>query len=92
MFGALCSSDHVSIEALVEVAAAFSPRYEIDGPRDVTLDLSGLERLFGSAHAIADELQRAAAERQLTITVAIAGTRTAARLLAADCHRLPAPS
>lgn len=82
MFGALHGPDHVSIDALIAVAAEFSPRYEIDGPRDVTLDLSGLERLFGSARAIATELQRTAAERDLCVRVAIAGTATAARLLA----------
>jgi protein ImuB len=50
--------------------------------RDVTLDLSGLERLFGDARAIAAELRRTAADRGLRVRVAIAGTRTAARLLA----------
>ena len=82
MFGALYAADDIPIDALIGVAAEFSPRYEINGPRDVTLDLSGLARLFGSAHAIATELQRTAAERGLHIAVAIAGTQTAARLLA----------
>jgi protein ImuB len=83
MFGALYASEGSSTDALVDVAAEFSPRYEVTGPRDVTLDLSGLGRLFGSARAIADELQRTAAGRGLHIAVAIAGTQTAARLLAA---------
>ena len=83
MFGALYAAEGTSIDVLIDVAAEFSPRYEINGPRDVTLDLSGLARLFGSAHAIATELQRTAAERGLDIAVAIAGTQTAARLLAA---------
>ncbi len=65
MFGALYASEGSSTDALVGVAAEFSPRYEVAGPRDVTLDLSGLARLFGSARAIADELQRTAAERGL---------------------------
>jgi protein ImuB len=81
MFGALHASDG-SADALIGVAAEFSPRYEITGPCDVVVDLSGLARLFGSAHAIAIELQRTAAERDLRIRVAIAGTATAARLLA----------
>jgi len=50
------------------------------GPREITLDLSGLERLFGDARAIAQELRRTAADRDLRVRVAIAGTRTAARL------------
>src|SRR5262245_9725101 len=86
MFGALYSSDPASIDALIEVAAEFSPRCEITGPCDVTLDLSGLARLFGSARAIADELQRTAASRDLRVRVAIAGTATAARLLARGSH------
>ena len=45
------------------------------------LDLSGLERLFGDARTIAEELRRTAADRGLRVRVAIAGTRTAARLL-----------
>jgi protein ImuB len=81
MFGALHASDG-STDALIQVAAEFSPRYEITGPGDVAVDLSGLARLFGSAHAIAVELQRTAAEHDLRIRVAIAGTATAARLLA----------
>ena len=86
MFGALYASEGSSTDALVGVAAEFSPRYEVTGPRDVTLDLSGLARLFGSARAIADELQRTAAERGLAVRVAIAGTTTAARLLARGSH------
>src|SRR5688572_19466761 len=86
MFGALYASEGSSTDALVDVAAEFSPRYEVTGPRDVTLDLSGLARLFGSARAIADELQRTAAERDLRVRVAIAGTATAARLLAHGAH------
>jgi protein ImuB len=91
MFGALYAADDIPIDALIGVAADFSPRYEINGPRDVTLDLSGLARLFGSAHAIATELQRTAAERGLHIAVAIAGTQTAARLLAARAFSASAP-
>jgi protein ImuB len=82
MFGTLYGAEGTSTDALVDVAAEFSPRYEVTGPRDVTLDLSGLMRLFGSAHVIASELQRTAAARQLCIRVAIAGTTTAARVLA----------
>ena len=49
--------------------------------REIVLDLSGLERLFGDARTIAEELRRTAADRNLRVRVAIAGTRTAARLL-----------
>ena len=49
--------------------------------RQVVLDLSGLTRLFGDARAMGEALCRAAADRGLRVRVAIAGTRTAARLL-----------
>jgi protein ImuB len=62
------------------VAREFSPRIEVCSPREITLDLSGLERLFGEARAIAHELRRTAADRGVQVRVAIAGTRTAARL------------
>ena len=50
--------------------------------RQVVLDLSGMTRLFGDARAMGEALRRAAADRGLRVRVAIAGTRTAARLLA----------
>jgi protein ImuB len=81
MLGALYSVDGDATDVLAALAADFTPRFEICGPREVVLDLAGLERLFGSLHAIAEELARAAAERQVRVRVAIAGTSTAARLL-----------
>jgi protein ImuB len=69
---------------LLGVARDFSPRIETCGLREVVLDLAGLTRLFGDAKTIADELRRTAADRGLRVRIAIAGTRTAARLLARD--------
>ena len=68
--------------ALMAVAQAFSPRVEPVSAEAVVCDLSGLERLFGTARAIAEELRREAADRGLAVRVAVAATRTAARLLA----------
>lgn len=67
---------------LIEAAREFSPRIERLGERTVVCDVSGLERLFGDARTIAGELQREAASRGLTISVAVAVTRTAAALVA----------
>ena len=78
--GASGETDHVA--TLVTVAQVFSPRVERVGPDAVICDLSGLDRLFGTAHAIAEELRREAADRGLPVRVAVAATRTAARLLA----------
>ena len=49
--------------------------------RQVVLDLSGVTRLFGDPRAMGEALCRTAADRGLRVRVAIAGTRTAARLL-----------
>jgi protein ImuB len=88
MFGAIYGADGSSRDALLAVAREFSPRLEAferafdSAPaKEVLLDLSGLTRLFGDARTIAEELRRTAADRGLQIRVAIAGTRTAARLM-----------
>ena len=80
MFGVVYAAEGSAPEALLEVAREFSPRLETF-EREVLLDLSGLARLFGDAKTIAEELRRTAADRGLQIRVAIAGTRTAARLM-----------
>jgi protein ImuB len=66
---------------LEAIARDFSPRIEHVSDREITLDLHGLERLIGDAPTIAAELRRTAADRGLRVRVAIANTRTAARLL-----------
>jgi protein ImuB len=80
VFGALYAAEGTDQTVLASVAREFSPRIEVCGPREITLDLSGLARLFGDARTIAHELRRTAADRGLRVRVAIAGTRTAARL------------
>jgi protein ImuB len=81
MFGVVYAAEGCSSEALLNLSREFSPRLEVCGAREVVIDLSGLERLFGDARTIAGELRRTAADRGLRVRVAIAGTRTAARLL-----------
>jgi protein ImuB len=81
MFAALYAAEGSPPDVLAEVAREFSPRIEVCGIREIVLDLSGLERLFGDARTIAEELRRTAADRDLRVRVAIAGTRAAARLL-----------
>jgi protein ImuB len=65
------------IAALLAIAGDFSPRIERHGETDVVLDVSGLGRLLGDAHAIGAELARAGAER-----VAVCQSQIGARLLA----------
>jgi protein ImuB len=84
VFACLYAAEGSRHDVLLRVARDFSPRIETCGSREVVLDLAGLTRLFGDAKTIADELRRTAADRGLRIRIAIAGTRTAARLLARD--------
>ena len=65
------------VPALLTIARDFSPRIESRPGGTVVLDVSGLQRLFGDAAAIADHLARAGTPR-----VGIAATQTAAILLA----------
>jgi protein ImuB len=81
VFGAVFAAAGTSPEALEAVAREFSPRLEVCSAREITLDLSGLERLFGDAREIAAAIRGTAADRGVRLRVAIAGTRTAARLL-----------
>jgi protein ImuB len=66
---------------LAAVARDFSPRIEVLSDDEILLDLSGLSKLFGDARTIAEEMRRTAADRGLRVRIAIAGTRTAARLM-----------
>ena len=63
------------------VSRDFSPRIERFGDSEIVLDVHGLDRLIGDPPTIAAELHRTAGDRGLAVRVAIAGTRTAARLL-----------
>jgi protein ImuB len=81
VFAAVRAAEGSSFETLSAVARDFSPRVEVCSEREVVLDLAGLDRLFGDAKTIAGELRRTAADRALRVRIAIAGTRTAARLL-----------
>jgi protein ImuB len=81
VFGALLTAKDTPPGVLAEVAHEFSPRIEVYSHAEIVLDLSGLTRLFGEARTIAEELRRTAADRGLSVRVAIAGTRTAVRLL-----------
>ena len=67
---------------LVSIAQEFSPRYEQHGDDLVVIDVRGLERLLGSPRTIAHELRREAADRGMLVHVALAGTQTAAIVLA----------
>jgi protein ImuB len=64
------------------LAADFSPRYERHGDDLVSIDISGVGRLFGTPRNLGEELRRNAAARGLRVHVAIARTRTAAIVLA----------
>jgi protein ImuB len=66
---------------MMAIAREFSPRIERHGTACVVLDVSGLGRLLGDAHAIGEAIAGAAAEHASGIRVAVAATQTAARLM-----------
>ena len=76
------STVHASPHVLI--ARDFSPRLECHGASTVVLDVSGLGRLLGDAHAIGAELSRAAAAYASSVQIAVACSQTAARLLASE--------
>jgi protein ImuB len=84
VFACLYAAEPSAHDVLLGIARDFSPRVECCGRREVVLDLTGLTRLFGDAATMAGELRRTAADRGLHLRIAIAGTRTAARLMARD--------
>jgi protein ImuB len=71
-----------TLTVLVKIAQDFSPRFECHRDDLISIDISGLRRLFGGPHAIGEELRRSAASQGLRVHVAIAATRTAAMVLA----------
>jgi len=81
VFGVLYAAPGSEPATLIDIAREFSPRIEPCGPLEIAIDLGGLTRLFGTAHEIGHELRRTAADRGVRVRVAIAGTRTAARLI-----------
>jgi protein ImuB len=75
-------ADRTAHGDLASLAREFSPRVEVHHPGLVPLDARGLERLFGDAASLGDQLRRAAADRRLPVRIALASTRTAAWLIA----------
>ncbi|HET9703950.1 MAG TPA: hypothetical protein VFP85_07955 [Vicinamibacterales bacterium] len=83
MFAALYAPA-LPVAALIDVARAFTPRFEQRGPV-VLLDASGLSRLFGTAEELGEHLRDALTKQSPGDTlprIAIASTHTAATLLA----------
>ena len=67
---------------VIAIAREFSPRYQTIDADAVLIDVSGLGRLFGAPRAIGEALAKDAARRGVRVHVALAGTYTAARILA----------
>jgi protein ImuB len=73
MYASIHTPDFPSSHAaLLDCASAFSPRVEDTSENTVVLDIDGLERLFGSAAAIAEQLNRQLKNLGLTANIAIA--------------------
>jgi len=68
--------------ALLDCAQSFSPRVEDTAPDMLLLDLSGLDKLFGTLPHIARAISRRASDMGLETNVAVAFTLEAALLAA----------
>jgi len=83
VFAALCAPS-IPAAAILDVARAFTPRFEQVGPL-VLLDAGGLSRLFGNAQELGTHLSEALAKHATAggtaPRVAMASTQTAAALL-----------
>jgi protein ImuB len=80
----LSSDDAPDVRVLVDIARTVSPRVAAHSGRQILVDIEGLERLHGDAHAIGECLYQAAADRGIApVHVAVAGTCSAALLLTA---------
>jgi hypothetical protein len=72
------------VSVLLDIARMVSPRVAAHSCRQILVDIEGLERLLGDARAVGERLRQAAADRGIApVHVAVAGTYTAAMLLAA---------
>jgi len=72
MFAAVHAPEGASLSLLVTCASDFSPYVEETAPDTVTVRVTGLAHLFGSAREIGDAMARHAAESGLDVNVAIA--------------------
>jgi protein ImuB len=78
------AGDEAVTSVLLDVARTVSPRVSVHSRRQILIDIEGLERLVGDPRAIGERLRQAAMDRGLVpVHVAVAGTCTAAMLLAA---------
>jgi len=78
------SDDAPDVRVLVDIARTVSPRVAARSRHQIVIDVEGLERLVGDPRAIGERLRQAAADRGIApVHVAVAGTCTAAMLLAA---------
>jgi protein ImuB len=83
MYGCLHSTSPLpSEEALLDLAKEFTPRIEAVAPTPVLLDLSGLGRLWPDPMGLGRALRDRGRASGLELNVALAGTRTAALVLA----------
>lgn len=67
-----------SRQALLNLAFTFSPRVEDTAPDAVTLDIDGLEHMFGPPPALAERIVRLASDAGLRVEVGVASNPDAA--------------
>lgn len=78
LFKRMMDQEHSAHEALMDCGYSFSPRVESTCPGTIILDLTGAERLFGSAIHISRKLSACALQLGIEANVALAANPDAA--------------
>jgi protein ImuB len=76
------SADRHFLKRLGQHCIGWSPRVAIDPPDGITLDIAGVDHLFGGERGLLAEVEEAMARFGLTLRLAVASTAEAAQALA----------
>lgn len=77
------AADRKLLERIADWCERFSPLVALDPPHGLFFDVTGATHLFGGERAMLESVRRAIAEQGFSIRLALAGTASAARALAA---------
>ena len=76
------SADRHFLKRLGQHCIGWSPRVSLDPPDGITIDIAGVDHLFGGERGLASEVEEAMARIGLTVRLAVASTAEAAQALA----------
>jgi protein ImuB len=77
------AADRKLLERIADWCERFSPLVALDPPHGLFFDVTGTTHLFGGERAMLESVRRAIAEQGFSVRLALAGTASAARAIAA---------